>query len=79
MHPLSILDSPAAIIDLPRMQLNVQRMQQRMDTLGVRFRPHAKTSKCMPVVRSQIDAGEHPAQPRLRYCCTVPRVSPFVK
>ena len=57
MHPLSILDSPAAIIDLPRMQLNIQRMQQRMDDLGVDFRPHVKTSKCMPVVRSQIDAG----------------------
>jgi D-serine deaminase-like pyridoxal phosphate-dependent protein len=32
-------------------------MQARMDALGVRFRPHAKTSKCTPVVRAQIDAG----------------------
>ncbi|WP_198971615.1 DSD1 family PLP-dependent enzyme [Xylophilus sp. ASV27] len=54
---LSTLDTPAALIDLPRMQRNIQRMQQRMDALGVRFRPHAKTSKCTPVVQAQIAAG----------------------
>lgn len=32
-------------------------MQARMDALGVRFRPHAKTSKCSPVVHAQISAG----------------------
>ncbi|XAH23096.1 DSD1 family PLP-dependent enzyme [Xylophilus sp. GW821-FHT01B05] len=54
---LATLDTPAALIDLPRMQRNIQRMQQRMDALGVRFRPHAKTSKCTPVVQAQIAAG----------------------
>lgn len=58
MHPtLDTLDTPAAIIDVARMQHNIDRMQQRMNALGVRFRPHVKTSKCMPVVRAQLDAG----------------------
>ncbi|EHP42435.1 alanine racemase domain-containing protein [Cupriavidus basilensis OR16] len=56
-HPLARLETPAAVIDLPRMQHNIQRMQARMAALGVQFRPHAKTSKCSPVVQAQIDAG----------------------
>jgi len=51
------LDTPVALIDVPRMQRNIQRMQQRMDALGVRLRPHIKTSKCLPVVQAQIAAG----------------------
>lgn len=57
MNFLSTLDSPAAIINLPRMLRNIQLMQQRMDALDVRFRPHVKTSKCIPVVHAQIEAG----------------------
>jgi D-serine deaminase-like pyridoxal phosphate-dependent protein len=57
MTTLATLDTPAAIIDLPIMQRNIGRMQQRMDALGVRFRPHVKTSKCTPVVRAQLAAG----------------------
>lgn len=55
--PIASLDTPAALIDLPRMQRNIQRMQQRMDSLGVRLRPHVKTSKCLPVIQAQIAAG----------------------
>lgn len=54
---LAALDTPAAIVDIPRMQRNIQRMQQRMDTLGVRLRPHIKTSKCLPVIQAQLAAG----------------------
>ena len=57
MHPLATLNTPAAIIDQSRMLHNIQLMQQRMDALGVRFRPHVKTSKCRPIVRAQMDAG----------------------
>ncbi|GFM71770.1 alanine racemase [Pseudomonas cichorii] len=56
-HFLSSLETPAAIIDVARMQRNIQRMQQRMDGLGVRLRPHVKTSKCLPVIEAQIAAG----------------------
>lgn len=55
--PFASLDTPAAIVDVPRMQHNIQRMQQRMDTLGVRLRPHVKTSKCLPVIQAQLAAG----------------------
>jgi D-serine deaminase-like pyridoxal phosphate-dependent protein len=54
---LAELDTPAALIDLSRMQRNIARMQARMDALGVRFRPHVKTSKCTPVAQAQLAAG----------------------
>ena len=54
---LETLETPAAIIDVARMQRNIQRMQARMNTLGVRLRPHVKTSKCLPVIQAQIAAG----------------------
>lgn len=57
MTQLADLDTPAALVDARRMQANIDRMQARMDALGVRFRPHVKTSKCLPVVRAQLEAG----------------------
>jgi D-serine deaminase-like pyridoxal phosphate-dependent protein len=54
---LDTLDTPAALIDIPRMERNIALMQERMSALGVRFRPHVKTSKCIEVVRAQIAAG----------------------
>lgn len=57
MTHLHDLHTPAALIDTQRMQRNIDRMQQRMHALGVRFRPHVKTSKCLPVVQAQMAAG----------------------
>src|SRR5690349_7241036 len=57
MALLSELSTPAAVIDTRRMQRNIERMQARMNALGVRFRPHVKTSKCLEVVRAQLAAG----------------------
>ncbi|OAJ62517.1 alanine racemase [Paraburkholderia ginsengiterrae] len=54
---LDQIDTPAALIDIARMQKNIARMQGRMNTLGVAFRPHVKTTKCLDVVRAQIAAG----------------------
>jgi len=54
---LQDIPTPAALIDTTRMQHNIERMQSRMDTLGVKFRPHVKTTKCLPVARAQIAAG----------------------
>ena len=59
MTTISDLDTPAALVDTGRMHHNIERMQQRLNALGVRFRPHVKTSKCMPVVRAQLAAGAH--------------------
>lgn len=54
---LQSLNTPAALIDVARMNRNIARMQQRLDALGVAFRPHVKTSKCEPVVQAQLAAG----------------------
>ena len=45
--------TPAALIDEARMMRNISRMQDRMNALGVRLRPHVKTSKCIEVARRQ--------------------------
>ena len=55
--PLSQINTPAAVIDMARMDANIDRMQARVNALGVRFRPHVKTSKCVDVVRRQLKAG----------------------
>lgn len=57
MPRLADLDTPAALIDTARLHANIARMQQRMDALGVRFRPHVKTTKCLPIVQAQLAAG----------------------
>lgn len=54
---LPVLETPALLLDEARMDRNIARMQARMDALGVRFRPHAKTSKCPEVVARQVAAG----------------------
>jgi D-serine deaminase-like pyridoxal phosphate-dependent protein len=54
---LSDISTPAALLDVDRMQHNITRMQSRMTNLGVRFRPHVKTSKCIEVAQAQIQAG----------------------
>ncbi len=54
---LASIGTPAALIDAARMRANIERMQDRMNRLGVAFRPHAKTAKCLPVTAAQIAAG----------------------
>lgn len=51
------LETPAAIIDVEKMQKNIASMQGRMNALGVKFRPHVKTTKSIDVVRAQLSAG----------------------
>jgi D-serine deaminase-like pyridoxal phosphate-dependent protein len=54
---LSELSTPAALIDAARMQRNIERMQTRMNDLGVAFRPHVKTTKCLEITQMQMAAG----------------------
>ena len=54
---LSSLDTPTALLDLDRLDRNISAMQARADRLGVRLRPHAKTSKSNEVVARQVAAG----------------------
>jgi D-serine deaminase-like pyridoxal phosphate-dependent protein len=57
--PMNIaeLSTPAALIDIQRMQSNIDRMQTRMTKLGVAFRPHVKTTKCVEIAQMQMSAG----------------------
>jgi len=57
MDTLHTIDTPAAVVEQSRMRRNIARMQQRMDALGVRFRPHVKTTKCIEVAKAQQAAG----------------------
>lgn len=57
MSALANLVTPAALIDEARMMRNISRMQDRMKALGVRLRPHVKTSKCVEVARRQLGQG----------------------
>ena len=57
MTALSSLETPVLLLDEAQMQRNIDRMAARMDQLGVRLRPHAKTSKSVEVVKRQIEAG----------------------
>ncbi len=57
MSALSDLPTPALLLDADRMQHNIERMAARMRQLGVVFRPHVKTSKCVEVARAQQHAG----------------------
>jgi D-serine deaminase-like pyridoxal phosphate-dependent protein len=54
---LDQIETPAALIDRPRMMRNIERMQSQMNALGVAFRPHVKTAKCVEVAHAQRDAG----------------------
>jgi D-serine deaminase-like pyridoxal phosphate-dependent protein len=56
MH-IDELATPAALIEDAHLARNIARMQSRMDSLGVSFRPHVKTSKCVEVARRQLAAG----------------------
>jgi threo-3-hydroxy-D-aspartate ammonia-lyase len=51
------LPTPCALIDAPRLQRNLRRMQSRLYALGVAFRPHVKTSKCVAVAERQRALG----------------------
>lgn len=54
---LKDIETPAALIDETRMAANIVRMQTHLTSLGVRLRPHVKTSKCIEVARRQQAAG----------------------
>lgn len=55
--PLSAIDTPALLIDLDAMTRNLERMAARVNALGVRLRPHAKTHKSSAIAAKQISLG----------------------
>lgn len=51
------LETPVALLDAHRLDRNIRHMQAAVDALGVAFRPHVKTAKCVPVAARQREAG----------------------
>jgi D-serine deaminase-like pyridoxal phosphate-dependent protein len=55
------LATPCLVLDAGRMERNVARLKGRLDELGVRFRPHLKTSKSIDVARRVMSSPAGPA------------------
>jgi D-serine deaminase-like pyridoxal phosphate-dependent protein len=49
--------TPALVVDVTVMRRNISEMAQRADAAGMSLWPHAKTHKCAPIGRLQLDAG----------------------
>jgi threo-3-hydroxy-D-aspartate ammonia-lyase len=57
-HPdFATLETPVALLDAHRLDRNIRHMQAAVSALGVAFRPHVKTTKCVPVAARQREAG----------------------
>ncbi|HBC70074.1 MAG TPA: alanine racemase, partial [Sutterella sp.] len=54
-------DTPSLILDLNKTRMNIERAKQKAASLGVSWRPHLKTHKCVEVARLQMHAPEGPA------------------
>lgn len=57
---LEQLETPALILDEARMERNIARMREQIRRLGVSFRPHVKTNKCMEVTRRLMETPGGP-------------------
>lgn len=57
---LEQLETPALLLDERRMQRNIERMREQVRRLGVSFRPHVKTNKCIEVSRRLMDSAQGP-------------------
>jgi D-serine deaminase-like pyridoxal phosphate-dependent protein len=60
MSTLEQLETPALILDEARMTRNIERMRAQMQRLGVTFRPHVKTNKCLEVSRRLMESPQGP-------------------
>ena len=59
-QPLTSLETPALLLDEARMERNIERMRRQVQRLGVAFRPHVKTNKCLEVARRLMTSPEGP-------------------
>lgn len=59
-QPLTSLETPALLLDEARMERNIERMRRQVQRLGVAFRPHVKTNKCIEVARRLMTGPEGP-------------------
>src|SRR5207247_9308902 len=51
------METPALLLHIDVVERNLKRMADRARRLGVTLRPHAKTHKCVPLGRLQLEHG----------------------
>jgi D-serine deaminase-like pyridoxal phosphate-dependent protein len=54
------METPALLLDEARMDRNIERMRRQVQRLGVTFRPHVKTHKCIEIARRMMPSWEGP-------------------
>ena len=57
---LEQMETPALLLDAARMERNIERMHGQLRRLGVSFRPHVKTNKCIDVSRRLMESPQGP-------------------
>ena len=58
---LTELDTPSLLIDRDKLIRNIARAKASCAKLGVHWRPHLKTHKCLEIARLQIEDPTGPA------------------
>ncbi len=61
MTRITDLDTPSLIIDREKLQKNIDFAHARAKELGVTWRPHLKTHKCIEIARMQLEGRPGPA------------------
>ncbi len=57
---LESIATPTLVLDIDKVDRNVARLRQRVESLGVTFRPHVKTAKSLDVARRLFPGGIGP-------------------
>lgn len=57
---IDAIETPALLLDLAKVDRNIARLRNRLNSLGVAFRPHVKTAKSIEVARRLFPAGVGP-------------------
>ena len=61
MSSINRLDTPSLILDKKKLEKNIAFAQARARELGVVWRPHLKTHKCVEIARMQLSGAPGPA------------------
>ncbi|MGC4086144.1 MAG: alanine racemase [Vicinamibacterales bacterium] len=51
------IDTPTPVVDVDALDRNIASMASLLRERGVKLRPHTKTSKCLEIIRRQVNAG----------------------
>ncbi|WZH43307.1 D-serine dehydratase [Fusarium acuminatum] len=57
--PISELPTPSLVINLPVLKKNIDTLHRDVEKLGIGFRPHIKTLKCVEVTRLMLAGGKY--------------------